>query len=78
MLHFTTMPITACFILLQHASFYCNTLKTAHSWANAGVVLGDACIGTGVAFEATIGMKLVREKLKLINLIVNHAQYGGV
>ena len=56
------------------------SLQTAHSWANAGVLLGDACIGSGVAFEAiqTIGMKLVREKLKLINLIVNHAQYDGV
>ena len=28
------------------------SLQTAHSWANAGVVLGDACIGSGVAFEA--------------------------
>ena len=56
------------------------SLQTAHSWANAGVLLGDACIGSGVAFEAikTIGMKLVREKLKLINFIVNHAQYDGV
>ena len=24
LLQFTTIPITACFILLQHASFYCN------------------------------------------------------
>ena len=28
------------------------SLQTAHSWANAGVLLGDACIGSGVAFEA--------------------------
>ena len=28
------------------------SLHTAHSWANAGVLLGDACIGSGVAFEA--------------------------
>ena len=28
------------------------SLQTAHSWANAGVLLGEACIGTGVAFEA--------------------------
>ena len=27
------------------------SLQTAHSWANAGVLLGDACIGSGVAFE---------------------------
>ena len=56
------------------------SLQTAHSWANAGVLLGDACIGSGVAFEAifkTIGMKLAREKFKSINLIVNHAQYDG-
>ena len=26
--------------------------QAAHSWANAGVLLGDACIGSGVAFEA--------------------------
>ena len=25
---------------------------STHSWANAGVLLGDACIGSGVAFEA--------------------------
>ena len=52
------------------------SLQTAHSWANGGVLLGDACMGSGVAFEAiklSTGMKLVREKLKLINLIVNHA-----
>ena len=30
------------------------SLQTAHSWANAGVLLGDACIGSGVAFEAII------------------------
>ena len=28
------------------------SLQTANSWANAGVLLGDACIGSGVAFEA--------------------------
>ena len=28
------------------------SLQTAHSWANAGVLLGDACIGSGVGFEA--------------------------
>ena len=28
------------------------SLQTAHSWANAGVLFGDACIGSGVAFEA--------------------------
>ena len=28
------------------------SLQTAHSWGNAGVLLGDACIGSGVAFEA--------------------------
>ena len=28
------------------------SLETAQSWANAGVLLGDACIGSGVAFEA--------------------------
>ena len=28
------------------------SLQTAHSWANAGVLLGDTCIGSGVAFEA--------------------------
>ena len=28
------------------------SLQTAHSWANAGFLLGDACIGSGVAFEA--------------------------
>ncbi len=28
------------------------SLQTAHSWANAGVLLGDACIGSRVAFEA--------------------------
>ena len=28
------------------------SLQTAHSWANAGVLLGGACIGSGVAFEA--------------------------
>ena len=28
------------------------SLQIAHSWANAGVLLGDACIGSGVAFEA--------------------------
>ena len=28
------------------------SLQTAHSWTNAGVLLGDACIGSGVAFEA--------------------------
>ena len=28
------------------------SLQTAHSWADAGVLLGDACIGSGVAFEA--------------------------
>ena len=27
------------------------SLQTAHSWAKAGVMLGDACIGSGVAFE---------------------------
>ena len=39
--------------------FNCNILKsqvvslqTAHSRANAGVLLCDACIGSGVAFEA--------------------------
>ena len=29
------------------------SLQTAHSWANAGVLLGDACIGSRVALEAT-------------------------
>ena len=28
------------------------SLQTAHSWANTGVLLGDACIGSGAAFEA--------------------------
>ena len=28
------------------------SLQTAHSWANAGVLLGDACIGSRVAIEA--------------------------
>ena len=28
------------------------SLQTAHSWANAGVLLGDACIGSRVVFEA--------------------------
>ena len=28
------------------------SLQTAHSWANAGVLLGDACIGSRLAFEA--------------------------
>ena len=28
------------------------SLQTTHSWAKAGVLLGDACIGSGVAFEA--------------------------
>ena len=28
------------------------SLHSAHSWANAGVLLGDECIGSGVAFEA--------------------------
>ena len=28
------------------------SLQTAHSWANAGVLLGAACIGSGVTFEA--------------------------
>ena len=30
------------------------SLQIAHSWANAGVMLGDACISSGVAFEAII------------------------
>ena len=30
------------------------SLQAARSWANAGVLLGDACIGSGVAFEAII------------------------
>ena len=56
------------------------SLQTAHSWANAGVLLGDACIGKRGSFRSNypIGMKLVRKKLKLINLVVNHAQYDGV
>ena len=28
------------------------SLQTAHSWANAGVLLGGACIGSRVVFEA--------------------------
>ena len=37
---------------LRHHVAQVVSLQTAHSWANAGVLLGDACIGSGVAFEA--------------------------
>ena len=36
----------------RHLKSQVVSLQTAHSWANAGVLLGDACIGSGVAFEA--------------------------
>ena len=38
--------------LLQHLKSQVVSLQTADSWANAGVLLGDACIGSGVVFEA--------------------------
>ena len=38
--------------LIRHLKSQVVSLQTAHSWANAGVLLGDACIGSGVAFEA--------------------------
>ena len=47
-IHLTLHPwLDPCLTKSQVAS-----LQTAHSWANAGVLLGDACIGSGVAFEA--------------------------
>ena len=37
---------------LLHLKSQVVSLQTAHSWADAGVLSGDACIGSGVAFEA--------------------------
>ena len=56
------------------------SLQTAHSWANWQEFcwVTHASVAGSFRSNYTIVMKLVREKLKLINLLVNHAQYDGV
>ena len=64
-------------MVMLHCDVVHVTRAVTTKWVSR-LVLDHAIAAIQTSRLRPIGKKLVREKLKLINVIVNHAQYDGV